>query len=32
MEVPLEATEPPDGMILQFDNFKVEQKLSVRSP
>lgn len=32
MDVPLEASEPPDGMILQFDSFKVEQKLSDRSP
>ena len=32
IEVPLEKDDAPEELILHFQNFKVEQKLSVRSP
>jgi hypothetical protein len=32
IEVPLEKDEAPEELVLHFQNFKVEQKLSVRNP
>jgi|SRR3954471_3461679 hypothetical protein len=32
IEVPIEKDEAPEELVLHFQNFKVEQKLSVRNP
>jgi hypothetical protein len=32
VEVPIESKEPPDELALEFEKFKVEQKLPTRSP
>ncbi|HEY7099788.1 MAG TPA: hypothetical protein VH437_23900 [Terriglobales bacterium] len=32
LEVPLEADDTPKDLVLHFQNFKIEQKISLRSP
>ena len=32
LEVPLEADDAPQDLVLHFQNFKIEQKISLRSP